>query len=191
MNGVADSEELGRRIRHLRSERHLTLKQVEEASGLSATHLSEIERGRTSPTIGALVRIARALGRDASFFIESEELPELCHVPRGRLRAFALVGGARVEPLSRGVPGSHLHAYRLTLPPGAAGLALEAQELPGDALYYVRAGRVEASLAGTRLALAPGDAAQAALASPHALRAAGAEPAEVIALLTRPLEEGD
>ena len=66
MSSIVGREELGRRIRGLRAERHLTFRQGEEVSGLSATHLSEIERGRTSPTIGALTRIARALGRDAS-----------------------------------------------------------------------------------------------------------------------------
>jgi transcriptional regulator with XRE-family HTH domain len=68
----------------LRSERRLTLKQVESASGLSATHLSEIERGRTSPTIGALLRIARALEKDVSYFIEHEDI---YHVQSGRLAA--------------------------------------------------------------------------------------------------------
>jgi len=191
MNAPAGNEELGRRIRRLRAERHLTLKQVEEASGLSATHLSEIERGRTSPTIGALVRLARALGKSASFFIEAQELAEMAHVPRGRLREFVAPGGARVEPLTRGVPGSHLFAYRLTLEPVTARLAVEAQELPGDALYFVRRGRVETALGENCLTLSAGDAAQAPLTRPHLLRAAGDGAAEVIAVLTRPIEPGD
>ena len=68
MTGIVGIEELGRRIRKLRIERRMTLKQVEQAAALSATHVSEIERGRTSPTIGALVRIARALQKDTSYY---------------------------------------------------------------------------------------------------------------------------
>ena len=56
--------ELGERLRRLRFARNLTLKEVEAKAHVSATHLSEIERGKTSPTVGALVRIARALGED-------------------------------------------------------------------------------------------------------------------------------
>src|SRR5713226_2661032 len=41
MSTSSELEELGRRIRKLRVERRMTLKQVEEGSGLSATHLSE------------------------------------------------------------------------------------------------------------------------------------------------------
>ena len=45
--------EIGRRIRTVRRERGLTLRQVAATAGLSATHISEIERGHTTPTVGA------------------------------------------------------------------------------------------------------------------------------------------
>jgi len=48
--------EIGRRIKKVREEKHLTLKNVEAKAGISATHISEIERGKTSPTVGALMR---------------------------------------------------------------------------------------------------------------------------------------
>ena len=192
MNSIVGSEELGRRIRSLRAGRHLTLKQVEESSGLSATHLSEIERGRTSPTIGALTRIARALGRPASYFIEAEELPDVAHLQRERLAGFVTASGASVEPLTAGVPGGHLFAYRLGLgaPPGGA-FTLAAQDPPGQALYFVRQGRVETTFGLTRLVLGEGDAAQGRLTCDHALRALGEAPAEVIAMLSRRIEEND
>jgi transcriptional regulator with XRE-family HTH domain len=191
LSAIADSAELGRRIRRLRSEHHLTLKQVEEASGLSATHLSEIERGHTSPTIGALVRIARALGRNASYFIEAEVLADVAHVPREGRGNHATPGGVRVEPLTPGVPGSHLFAYRLTLDQAPGQFALEAQEPPSEALYYVRRGRVETSLGETRVTLAAGDAVQASLGQRHVLRALDADGLDVIAVLTHRLELGE
>jgi XRE family transcriptional regulator, regulator of sulfur utilization len=192
MSSIVGSEELGRRIRSLRADRHLTLKQVEEACGLSATHLSEVERGRTSPTIGALTRIASALGRPASYFIEAEELPEVAHVPRERRTGFTTAGGAGAEPLTPGVPGGHLFAYRLSLgAPPRGEFTLSAQEQPGEALYYVRQGSVAAAIGGTSLTLGAGDAAQGRLSCDHALRALGDGPAEVIALFSRRIEEID
>lgn len=183
MSDVPANTELGRRMRRLRTERHLTLKQVEEASGLSATHLSEVERGRTSPTVGALTRIAQALGRDTSFFVEQRELPEVSHQPREHVAGF-LAGGARVEPLTQGVPGGRLFAYRLLV----ADAPFAAPPGEGEALYLVRSGRVEASFGGTRVALGPGDSAQARLEAPHALRPLEGA-AEVLALFTRRIEE--
>ncbi len=184
MGGIVGNDVLGQRIRALRLALHLTLKQVEEISGLSATHLSEIERGRTSPTVGALTRIARALGRDASYFIEPEELPDVGHLTHARGETFASRGGARVQRLTRGIPGSLLSAYRVTLgPEPEAAFALPPDEVHGDAIYLVRSGRVAAEFGATRVELNPYDAAHAPLARPHVLRALGGEPAEALALL--------
>ncbi len=183
MSDVQAHLELGRRVRLLRAEHHLTLKQLEQASGLSATHLSEIERGRTSPTLGALARIAHALGRDASYFVEDRELPDVSHLPREQAPSFLAAGG-RVEALTRGVPGGHLFAYRLHV--AGAGFLLPAGE--GEALYLVRRGRLEAEVAGARLTLDPGDSVQGRRDVPHALRAPDGT-AEVVALFTRRIEE--
>src|SRR5262245_33822167 len=188
---MVDISELGRRIRKLRLEHRLTLKQVELASGLSATHLSEIERGRTSPTIGALTRIARALSRDASYFIESEERAEVGQLARESRRRIPLANGVTAEVLTEGIPGSRVFAYRLILDAKAhAVLELAAQELPGDAFYLVREGSLTAEVADTRLELGPGDSAQVSFDKCHRLTALGSDSAEVIAVLTRPLIGG-
>lgn len=187
MSTIVAIEELGRRIRKLRTDRRLTLKQVEQASGLSATHLSEIERGRTSPTIGALVRVARALEKDPAYFIEPDERPEVSHQTADGERATTLAPGVAAAHLSPGIPGGRLFAYRLALDPADGGVfELDAQDLPGEASYLVRRGEVEAVLGDASLSLGPGDAAQATLGIAHRLRAAGG-PCEVIALLPRPL----
>lgn len=187
MSSIVEIEELGRRIRKLRLERRMTLKQVEDACGLSATHLSEIERGRTSPTIGALVRISRALRKDASYFIEAEERPDVVQTARGSQPATEVRPGLTVEPMTTGVPGSRIHAYRVVLQGGDGALELDSQELPGDALYLVRHGRVQTEIGDTRVTLEPGDAMQASFAQAHRLRPAGGQRAELIAVLTHPL----
>jgi transcriptional regulator with XRE-family HTH domain len=190
MTGIVGVEELGRRIRKLRVERRMTLKQVEQACGLSATHLSEIERGRTSPTVGALVRIARALEKDASYFIEAEERADEAFVAREQARVVSRPGEVRIEALTPGVPGSGLFAYRLTLAgPAGDGLALAAQDVPGDAIYYVRRGTLQASFDGGRVTLSEGDAVQASFLVSHRLAPVEGSSAEVIAVLTRSLGE--
>jgi transcriptional regulator with XRE-family HTH domain len=189
MTGIVEIEELGRRIRKCRLDSRMTLKAVEQASGLSATHLSEIERGRTSPTIGALVRIARALNRDASYFIEREERNAVAHQSWDAVRRVQNGTGGAVDALTPGIPGSHLFAYRLQLGPGPNGeVGLPAQDLPGDAVYFVRRGAVEADFGSQRMKLSAGDGVQATFAVSHVLRADG-EDAEVIAILTHPIGE--
>ena len=189
---IVGIEELGRRIRKLRLERRMTLKQVEHASDLSATHLSEIERGRTSPTIAALVRIARALRKDASYFIEVEERPEVAHMTRENVRPQRAARGVTIEPLTPGVPGSRMFAYRLVLQANHEGaISLAVQDLPGDAVYFVRNGSIEAEFGDTRVTLSPGDAVQASFLQNHRLHTLNGDGAEVLAVLTCPIGEAD
>lgn len=185
----AELEELGRRIRKLRVERRMTLKQVETACGLSATHLSEIERGRTSPTIGALIRIARSLGKRPSFFIEREELPDVARVPAGSGRTWSPAAGVTAQSLSPGIPGSELFAYRVSFQAGApAEWKLPASGAPGDALYLVVGGTIQVRLGDHTVELSAGDALQGSAHVPHRVKSASSEPAEVLAVLTRSIE---
>jgi len=189
MTAIVEIEELGRRIRKCRLDSRMTLKAVEQASGLSATHLSEIERGRTSPTIGALVRIARALNRDAPYFIEREERDAVAHQTWDAVRRLENGDHIAGEILTPGIPGSRLFAYRIAVGPGQESeIRLPAQDLPGDAIYFVRRGTVDADFGDGRLVLLSGDAVQATFAVPHLIRSHG-ESAEVIAILTRPIGE--
>lgn len=57
---------IGRRIRDMRKSRGMTLQQLAEASGISSSMLSLVERGLASPSIGSLIVVADALGRSMS-----------------------------------------------------------------------------------------------------------------------------
>lgn len=121
---MVSKELVGTRIRQARLGQRKTLKDVEAASGFSSTHISEIERGRTSPTIGALIRIADALDKDPGFFIEERELDEVC-ITSPENRPMATPGldvegaGVRLDSLTRGILGGRLLAFEITMEPGA------------------------------------------------------------------------
>ncbi len=53
---------LGKAIRAARQAKELTLEELAESAHLSATHLLDIEHGRTNVTLASLVGIARGLG---------------------------------------------------------------------------------------------------------------------------------
>jgi MerR family transcriptional regulator, light-induced transcriptional regulator len=54
-------ERLGRRLQELRSARGWKQQQLAEEAGLDRTYISGLEHGKQNPTIGALLRLARAL----------------------------------------------------------------------------------------------------------------------------------
>ncbi len=67
---------IGLRIRELRQVRGMTLQALADASDLSPSMLSLVERGRASPSIGSLVVIASALGVTMSDLIVYEPVSE-------------------------------------------------------------------------------------------------------------------
>jgi quercetin dioxygenase-like cupin family protein len=90
----------------------MTLKEVALSSGMSPTHISEIERGKTSPTVGALRKIASALGKDAAFFVEDKPLPRVSVVKKEN-RETVLLPGAKdtfvtARALTTGIPAGRV-----------------------------------------------------------------------------------
>lgn len=55
------SQEVGGRLRERRARLSRTLRQVAEAADISAAHLSDVEKGRTHPSLPVLLRIGKAL----------------------------------------------------------------------------------------------------------------------------------
>src|SRR5580765_243171 len=113
------AHELGRRIKMLRVSRGLTLKDLEERGGISATHVSEIERGKASPTVGALGRIARALGLRPATLVEAQLQPEFSVMRAADRERRALKWGqATFEPLTQPIHCAPFSGQILTLPIG-------------------------------------------------------------------------
>jgi len=163
-----DTHEIGRRIKRSRGEKNLTLKMVEAASGVSATHVSEIERGETVPTIGALARIALALGKRTAFFLEENELGDVSVMtPENRLRETAAAGSATVEQLTSSIAGGRLQARRIVLAPGRSHRA-DRHRHDGVEAIVVLHGVVRLQAGDQSVDLFEGDAASFDAAEPHA-----------------------
>jgi len=60
--------EIGMKIKRLRSEKNLTLKELSQQTNLSVGFLSQLERGLTTVAIDSLDNISRALGVDINYF---------------------------------------------------------------------------------------------------------------------------
>ncbi|MEM9047128.1 MAG: XRE family transcriptional regulator [Pseudomonadota bacterium] len=59
---------LGSEVRQVRKARRMTLSDLAEATGISLSHLSAVERGAANPSIDIVRRIAEALGINADWF---------------------------------------------------------------------------------------------------------------------------
>jgi transcriptional regulator with XRE-family HTH domain len=68
----AVSVNIGDRLRELREARNISMRALATRSGLSANALSMIERGRASPSVSTLYKLADALGISITSFFGSD-----------------------------------------------------------------------------------------------------------------------
>ncbi len=187
---MISKQNLGSRIREVRKGRRLTLKELERISGFSATHISEIERGKTSPTIGALMRIAGALGKETSYFLEEEDLSEVA-ITRAGERQPLPEDEARVkgEYLTPGITGGRLNAYMLDLDPGDSR-EIEYDGHGGEEGVYVLAGRVRYRVGDREYTMSEGDALHYPADRPHGMQNVGEGPAKLLMVSTKRVRRG-
>ena len=170
---------LGRRIKMLRIGRGMTLKDLEERGGISATHVSEIERGKASPTVGALGKIALALGVRPAALMEPRPLPDVS-VRRVACRHSAPLswGGATIEPLTGPTHETTLGLHRFTLPI-AREFALEHTH-DGEEWVTVLSGVAEIRVEGHPYVLREGDSLHFHASRPHTYSNLGSAPATLL-----------
>jgi len=177
---------LGERIKECRQRQELTLKAIEARAGVSATHISEIERGKTSPTVGALAKIATALGKDITYFLEREVRADVSRqTAESRAEAWVEREGFRYASLTTGVPGGHLGAYSVELEADARWPLGGTDE--ANHMYFVRAGRVLCMVDGVEHVLEEGDSVHIGPGADYSLRNADDRPAQMLLLGSRRL----
>ena len=183
---MRDKQQLGARLKRFRLEKNLTLKDVELKAKVSATHVSEIERGMTSPTVGALTRIAHALGAEPSYFLQSDGYPS-CSVVRVHERRILddKNWGARIGRLSTGIRKAEMSFLEVELD---AGVSRELKPVmhTGEALIHVLRGVVEIHVADDRHLLKEGDTIHFKSKRPHTVRNIGDAAARIVWVASPP-----
>jgi transcriptional regulator with XRE-family HTH domain len=176
--------ELGHRIKMMRISRGLTLKDLEERGGISATHVSEIERGKASPTVGALGRIARALELRPATLVEPRVLPQIA-VMRAAERGAHRVqcGSAVIEPLTEPVDAAEIGGHLMTLPVRREPALTHRHE--GEEWLTVLSGAIEVRVEGQSFVVREGDSIHFRAHREHSYLNLASNPA-VILMAVRP-----
>ena len=71
---------VGKKIQGIRESKNLSIEEISERSGLSAEQIQSIENDQYLPSLGPLIKIARALGvRLGTFLDDNDDLgPVVC-----------------------------------------------------------------------------------------------------------------
>lgn len=165
------------RLRELRTERGLTLREVSERARIDVSTLSRLESGKRRLALDHIPALATALG------VSTDDLLGTAQPANPRVRRPPIAGdGLTMWPLTHRGPARGLHAYKIVVD--------ASRDTPPDPLrvhegrdwLYVLSGRLRLVLGDDDMIIEPGEAVEFDTWTPHWFGAAGG-PVELMAIL--------
>lgn len=175
---------IGPKIRAVRQQRGLSLRRLASLAGISASLLSDVERGNVNPSVASLFSLATALGIPAHTFFPTQPSPQtqasesssptalVVHpVDRPTLK---LTGGITWQRLTPSAEGNIEFIEMLYAPRANSGDDMHHH--PGRELGLVLEGQLLLELGFERHLLGPGDSIAFDSTTPHRLSNPGEQP---------------
>ncbi len=162
----SDNTIVGAKIRSIRESKNLSVEDIAERSGLSVEQITSIENDENLPSLGPLIKIARALGvRLGTFMDDNDALgPAICRAKdREGERSISFSNDAvdarkhmEYHPLAKEKAGRHMEPFVVDINPSEEKeFKLSAHE--GEEFIYVLEGEVEIDYGKQTYTLSQGD----------------------------------
>lgn len=180
--------QLGRHVRQLRQAQDLTLKALAEEIGVTPSALSQIERGKSEPSLGTLWRLGGALKASLLDFFAHDRLGSVDVTPADA-RTVVAFDRFRYEAIAQS-PRRTIDLFVLRLEPGH-GPVRDLVRHPGEEAGLVLSGRMEVIVADEGHPLGPGDGIWFLSTEPHTFVPVGDEPCVSIWVDTIPDAQGE
>jgi len=182
---VTRNGDLGRRLRHLRTTRGLSLAEVAEATGISPSFLSVVENGQSDITVSRLMRLVHWYGVSIADLLQEPDRSPVRVVRAGEQRSLEL-SDERIRILMLTPDGQHSMMPVINVYGEGGGMA-EAAQHDGEEFIHVLAGAIELSIGrGEPIVLEAGDSAYYRADTPHSFRNAGRGEASFLGVTTPP-----
>ena len=157
---------VGSKIKGIRESKNISIEEITERSGLSADQITSIENDEDLPSLGPLIKIARALGVRLGTFLDDNEAlgPVVTRAAdRERNSAISFSNGAtdtrrhmEYHPLAKQKTGRHMEPFIIDINPTEKNdYQLSAHE--GEEFIYVMEGEVELDYGKEKYTLTQGD----------------------------------
>jgi transcriptional regulator with XRE-family HTH domain len=166
-------DQVGPRLKQLRTQRGVTLTALAQTTGISKSTLSRLETGQRRASLELLLPLAQAYGVPLDDLVGAPDVGD----PRIRLKP-STFHGRTVLPLTRQAGG--VQAWKIVVPPSNDVPAPKVHE--GYEWLYVLAGRMRLVLGDHDLVLGRGEVAEFDTRVPHWFGSAGKQPVEILSL---------
>ncbi len=175
--------EVARRFRAARREAGLSLRQAAERAGIAASTVHKIETGRIVPSLAICIRLADALDRPISYFVEpaGARARDVRFIARGAGRSTHAPGSLlHFEQVAEPLVAPRMEAFAVTVAPGGKSGTGVPIRYRGEEIVYGLEGHVRFVIRGTPYLLGPGDTLHLKGNVPHTWENAGPDPARML-----------
>jgi transcriptional regulator with XRE-family HTH domain len=173
---AAALDQVGPRLKRVRTQRGVTLTSLAASTGISKSTLSRLEPGQRRPSLELLLPLAQAYHVPLDDLVGAPEVGD----PRIRLKP-RRVKGRTVIPLTR-QPGG-VQAWKIVIPTSKVKPDPRAHD--GYEWLYVLSGSMRLVLGDHDLVLGPGEVVEFDTQVPHWFGSTGDQPVEVLSLFGR------
>ncbi|HXQ20865.1 MAG TPA: XRE family transcriptional regulator [Candidatus Acidoferrales bacterium] len=161
----------------------LSLRQVAEKSGLAASTIHKLEAGRVVPSLAVCIRLADALGRRISHFVEEGESDrvDVRFLSRGAGRvAHARRSLLHFEYVAEPLMNPRMEAFVVTVAPRGKSGADVPIRYRGEEVVFGLDGCVRFWVRGESYLVGPGDTLHLKGIVPHTWENGGTKPARLL-----------
>ncbi len=186
---------VGAKIKGIRETKNLTIEEISERSGLSIDQINSIENDQNLPSLGPLIKIARALGvRLGTFMDDNDALGPVVTRAEDRERdsSISFSNGAtdarkhmEYHPLAQQKAGRHMEPFIIDINPEENNeFKLSAHE--GEEFIFVMEGDLEIDYGKEKYILKQGDSIYYDSIVKHHVHSVPGKSAKILALVYIP-----
>ena len=192
---MSNNNIIGSKIKGIRETKNLSVEEIAESSGLSVEQINSIENDQNLPSLGPLIKIARALGvRLGTFMDDNDALGPV--VTRAEDResdtSISFSNGAtdarkhmEYHPLAQQKAGRHMEPFIIDINPEEnPNFKLSAHE--GEEFIYVMQGEIEIEYGKEKYSLKEGDSIFYDSIVKHHVHGAPGKSAKILAVVYIP-----
>ena len=186
---------VGSKIKGLRETKNLSVEEIAESTGLSVEQITSIENDQNLPSLGPLIKIARALGvRLGTFMDDNDSLGPVVTRAEDREKdsSISFSNGAvdarkhmEYHPLAQQKAGRHMEPFIIDINP-ADSLDYKLSAHEGEEFIYVMEGEIEVEYGKEKYLLKQGDSIYYDSIVKHHLHGALGKSAKILALVYIP-----
>lgn len=171
-------DELGNRIKSLRKAINLSLMELSDRAGCSASYLSMVENSKVDPSISKLKQIAEGLGITINDLFRDESRKDVIIRKADRVKIAFPQSKTDIEILTPDMPDRALDARMVIIQPEGSSEGGYRHE--GEEFGLIYQGNLELTISGQMHLLQPGDSFYFKSTKDHSFRNPGKEETRVV-----------